>query len=367
MITHFQLKDFKGHRDTELSLERFTMFVGDNASGKTSVIEALYLQSLLVTDPEAALSGSFAPDDLRRRGAAGTILLESRGTRQGLPWSSQLTVSLPGDSWMVTCASVDVTAGWGPASIDIGQLNDKSELDYWAHVSKNAARQIGTARLYRFAPTKIAASAYSDIPGTPVEADGTQTAVALAALKLGDDEAFDRIEAAMRKLIPSLMRVRVRPAEVARVSKGDTVVGSKIFFDFRGSPGVPAHHASQGTLILLALLTVLHGHGRPDLILLDDLDHALHPRAQMELVRMLKGLLELEELQGTETQIIATTHSPYVLDELSPENVIAFALRDDGTVASKPLTAHPDAVKMKGTLRTGQLWSLDAERDWVLR
>lgn len=366
MITHFQLKDFKGHRTTELQLKQFTMFVGDNASGKTSALEAMWLQSLLVADPIAALRGSFAPDELRRRGTEGPITLRSRGTRQGDHWGSNLEISVSDDEWAVTYEDesddVDVDVDDRSVSVD---LDNKHMLYRWAEISKSAARQIGTARLYRFEPTKIAASAYSDLLDASIEIDGTQTAVALAALKLGDDEAFDRIEAAMQKLIPSLVRVRVRPAEVARVSKGDTVVGSKIFIDFRGSSGVPAHHASQGTLIVLALLTVLHSRSRPDLILLDDLDHALHPRAQMELVRMIKGLLELDEFQ--ETQIIATTHSPYVLDELAPENVIAFALRDDGTVASKPLTAHPDAAKMKGTLRTGQLWSLDAERDWVLK
>ena len=84
----------------------------------------------------------------------------------------------------------------------------------------------------------------------------------------------------------------------------------------------------------------------------------------MDLVRMIKELLALPDFR--ETQIIATTHSPYVLDELPPENVIAFALRDDGTVASKPLSEHPDAAKMSGTLKSGELWSLDAEREWVL-
>jgi predicted ATP-dependent endonuclease of OLD family len=84
----------------------------------------------------------------------------------------------------------------------------------------------------------------------------------------------------------------------------------------------------------------------------------------MELIRMMNRLLELKGFR--ETQIIATTHSPYMLDELPPENVIAFALRDDGTVASKPLTEHPDALKAKGALKSGELWSLDPERTWVL-
>jgi predicted ATP-binding protein involved in virulence len=108
---------------------------------------------------------------------------------------------------------------------------------------------------------------------------------------------------------------------------------------------------------------VLLGHQRPGVVLLDDFDHSLHPRAQMELVRMIKQLLAREEFR--DTQIIATTHSPYVLDEMLPSSVIAFALRDDGSVACKPLSEHPDAPKVNGALKAGELWSLDAERDWV--
>ena len=233
-----------------------------------------------------------------------------------------------------------------------------------AHGWDKVLGTIGAAGLYSFRADQIAANAYSDQPGSPIESDGTLTAVALAALKLGDDDAFDRIETAMRKLVPTIEHIRIKPAKVYRPERNDTVNGFKLFFDFRGAADVPAHHASQGTLIVLALLTVLHGPNRPELILLDDFDHALHPRAQMELVRMIQGFLGLEDFG--DVQIVATTHSPYVLDELDPTNVIAFALRDDGTVAAKPLSQHPDMEKMKGVLRAGQIWSLDRERDWVL-
>ena len=168
----------------------------------------------------------------------------------------------------------------------------------------------------------------------------------------------------MRRLVPTLRRIFIKPATVKHPSNPNPVSGSKLYFDFQGAKDVPAHHASQGTLIALALLTVLHSAERPRVVLLDDFDHALHPRAQLELVRMIKELLALEEFQ--DTQIIATTHSPYVLDEVPPSSVIAFALRDDGTVASKPLSEHPDAAKTKRALKSGELWSLDAERGWVL-
>jgi recombinational DNA repair ATPase RecF len=41
MITRFRLENFKAHRHTDLALHQFTVLVGDNGSGKTSVLEAL--------------------------------------------------------------------------------------------------------------------------------------------------------------------------------------------------------------------------------------------------------------------------------------------------------------------------------------
>lgn len=364
MITQFHLQDFKAHRDTRLALKPFTMLVGDNASGKTSVLQALYLQMAAARNPAAELGRRLIPRELCRRGAPKKFTLAALNRIGKNRYELELAIQdVDGSDWMAFFkghgaeeefqASAFVGAGKRNASLD-------EDAD-WDDVRAAAS----SVALYRFEPEKIAAGAYSDRPNTPVQADGSQTATALAALKLGDDEAFSLIEAAMRELIPSLSRIRIKPVNVRRPIQKDLVVGSKVYFDFRGSPGVPAHHASYGTLILLALLTVLHGRDhRPGLILLDDFDHALHPRAQMDLIRMINRLLELKGFRAT--QIIATTHSPYMLDELPPENVIAFALRDDGTVASKPLSEHPDALKAKGALKSGELWSLDPERAWVL-
>jgi hypothetical protein len=46
----------------------------------------------------------------------------------------------------------------------------------------------------------------------------------------------------------------------------------------RLAPDVPAHAASEGTLITLALLTALCSPNRPRILLLDDIDQSLHPQ-----------------------------------------------------------------------------------------
>ena len=363
MIDHVELKDFKGHRHTRVPLGRLTLLVGDNASGKTSVLDALALLASMSPAPVSALIGEQSPGDLLRRGSAGPIVLATRGAAAGA--ASQLVVSIaqdkkPGSTeviWNLRLQGVFRGQGFGTQGSVTGAGG--SSAGGW----ENIALVLGTAKLYLLRADRIAAAAYSAEPEATVEVDGTNTAVALAAMKLGNDEAFDRVEQAMRKLIPSLQRIRIQRALVS--TGHQAVSGNKIVFDFRGAPGVPAHCASHGTLVVLALLTILHGPRRPNLILLDDLDHALHPRAQIELIRMLKVLLELPDF--ADVQIVATTHSPYILDELEPSQIHAFALRDDGTVATKPLSAHPDASGTGAKLTSGQLWSLDPERDWVLR
>lgn len=356
MITRFRLENFKAHRDTDLALRQFTILVGDNCSGKTSVLEALRLvDELTVQASRAPGAGIEILAELARQGTDHMELSWS-GQRSGPPWVASLELDKVGsERWKLRVSGEDVS---GPF-----KFGEEFDGPGWLPLLSKISSLTGPVAFYRFHSDQIAASAYSNRPAAAVAEDGALTAVALAALKLADDEAFERIETAMRRLVPSLQRVFIKPATVIHPSNPNPVTGSKLYFDFRGAKGVPAHRASQGTLVVLALLTVLHGPNRPSTILLDDFDHSLHPRAQMELVRMVKELLTVDEFK--DTQIIATTHSPYVLDEVPPSDVIVFALRDDGTVAAKPLSDHPDAPRVNGSLKAGELWTLDAERDWV--
>lgn len=367
MITRFGLRDFKGHRDTQLELGRFTMLVGDNASGKSSVLEALALQARAVRAPVLVLRERASLDDLLRRGGGGKIVLASEERRgPDDQWDARLelrigagTLSNPDHERELL---LEANLG-GPRRSALASQTKRGE--FLANDWEPMAAFGGTAVIYRLRAEAISSAAYSDLPEVLIEPDGTNTAVALAAMKLGDDDVFQRIESGLHTLVPSLERVRIRRAKVWHAPAQAEVIGSRVYFDFRGAPDVPGDGASQGTLIVLALLTILHRIPRPDLLLLDDFDHALHPRAQMELVRMIRSLLTLREFK--DVQIVATTHSPYVLDELEPSDVHVFALRDDGTVASKRLSEHPEAENTRGTLKAGQLWSLHPEREWVLQ
>jgi predicted ATPase len=190
-----------------------------------------------------------------------------------------------------------------------------------------------------------------------VSVDGANTAPVLSSLKLLDDDRFESVQAALKRIVPSVERIRIRRTG----GSAPGTVYEQIHFDLRGAADLPASVVSEGTLVVVALLTSICATSGRRLVLLDDIDRALHPAAQLELIRQMKRLLE----EMPELQVVATTHSPFILDELDPSEVCVFALREDGSVATKRLSEHPDAGKVKGALSGGQIWTLDPEERWV--
>ncbi|OYW76152.1 MAG: hypothetical protein B7Z37_09960 [Verrucomicrobia bacterium 12-59-8] len=87
----------------------------------------------------------------------------------------------------------------------------------------------------------------------------------------------------------------------------------------------PLCDVSEGTRLVLALLTALHQKDPPSVILIEDLDRALHPRLYERLVLIIHGIV-----RETGTQIIATSHNPYLIDYFQdqPEAVVLVEKKD---------------------------------------
>ncbi len=189
-----------------------------------------------------------------------------------------------------------------------------------------------------------------------------------------EPENYEKILEGLRSIVPTVQAMRfrrtkiVRPeTEVIKVDGKDFTRrtereywGESIEFDMGGATRIPAQLVSEGTLLVLGLLTVLMGASRPRLVLLDDLDRALHPKAQRDLVTLLRKILD----QNSDIQILATSHSPYLLDCLKPEEVRVTTLMDDGSVAIGRLDSHPTFEKWKDEMSPGEFWSLVGEK-WV--
>ena len=63
-------------------------------------------------------------------------------------------------------------------------------------------------------------------------------------------------------------------------------------------------------------------------------------------------------------KLTATTHSPYLLNYLEPEQVRLTVLRDDGSTVCGKMTDHPKFAKWKDEFSPGEMWSTFGEK-WV--
>lgn len=112
----------------------------------------------------------------------------------------------------------------------------------------------------------------------------------------------------------------------------------------------------------LGILSVLVAPDPPKLLLIDDLESGLHPKALGDLVQQLRKVQE----QHPELQIVATSHSPYLLDYLQAEEILLTSLDEDGYAVVKPLTDHPEYERWKDLMAPGEFWSTVGE-DWVTK
>lgn len=114
-----------------------------------------------------------------------------------------------------------------------------------------------------------------------------------------------------------------------------------------------AKFASDGTLKMLAYLTILYDPIPPQLVGIEEPENHLHPR-------LLPELAEECRAATAGTQLMVTTHSPFFVDGLKPEEVWVL-YRDEKGFTQAKRTSEMQGVKkfiQNGAL-LGQLWMED--------
>lgn len=367
MIERLHVRGFKALRDVTVDLMPLTVIVGPNASGKTSILEAITCLGQLgekgweqcVSDPAHVLS-RFEGAEVRE------CSIEAQITRYDGDRESRLRLQLT--------ATGGRPKGHVELSASVGVFADADSVLANKQMRQNLRTGGFLARMLRLSEKTLAAPSSSARLTTAVADDGENLAAALADLKLAHEGAFTALEARATSVVPQLRRIRFDKVPIEREEYSydertgmyDKVrvrdVGYGLEFVFANSEAIPAALVSEGTLLALGLLAIAFGRDRPDVLLIEEIDRGLHPRALGSLIA------QLRELQGphpdTAPQIIASTHSPYVLDHVRPEEVVVTTLGDDGGVIAGKLTEHPEFEKWKDEMSPGEFWAAVGE-DWL--
>jgi predicted ATPase len=374
MFESVRIRNFKTIRDQSVALESLIVIVGPNASGKTSLLQAIeyavrvsaaqtsgaeVAKSEMSTVWEAIANEFYAKGDITKRGSDVGMSVELgivNGPRLSVTADPALSLN-PEDTSFFRVNSWVLTAGF---SEDIEFFPEFADPVSLLHLQLSAK----SLRVPHY-------SAY--FPPT-LESDGTGLASLLAATALNDPDAFKNLLEDLRALIPGFNRIRFTKSKITTVNTelvrfGDEMLphrsnvdylGDAMVFDFDYAKGIPASSVSDGTILVLGLLAVLHGPSQPKVLLLDDIEQGLHPKAQRKLLELLNKLIE----RSPGLQIIATAHSPYLLDGLKPEQVRLVTLDEHGHSVFGALQDHPQYNQWKDEMTPGEMWSMFGE-NWL--
>lgn len=371
MLEKVELRNFKSHRATKLILDdsRLHALVGQNSSGKTSVLQALHYLSRLA---DASFANIFqyerSPQFITTIGPNNMSVTVSGfwGYKNRKNWEAaykwQQSVNPP---WLPT-------ASW---KID----EDERNVEGWKSSLSNAPDPIPQALRYtvhlKLVATNLAKAAYSDAITPRVEFDGSGLAPTLDYLRDEAPDKFQSLQEMLQRIVPGVQKVGVRRAKVTvnrqrlievdgksiSYEESQEMAGQEVVLDMNTGERIPAHAISEGTMLALGLLTVLMNPNQPNLVLLDDVEQGLHPKAQRELIGVFKEIIQA----NNNLQIIFSTHSPYIVDQLTPAQVHVLSNTNSGFTVAKRLDEHPDIEWAKQTLTTGEFWDAEGE-DWVV-
>ena len=117
---------------------------------------------------------------------------------------------------------------------------------------------------------------------------------------------------------------------------------------------ISGQSASDGTLRFLAILAALLSEPRHGLYMFEELENGIHPSR----LHLLLELIE-SETEGGDVQVVATTHSPELLNVVSDStfkntSVVCRRPEEDNAVI-RPISSLPNADELRGSQGLGRL------------
>ena len=315
-ITEIALENYRSFRTARCRFSPFTLIVGANNAGKSNVLKAVR---------DVAVCSSTA-NPVEVLGAA---------RHHASDWNARTKVTL---NW----SDGQIGLAWNQA--DVEREVSGPELRY-----PNFPIDGVVLEIYRLDPLIIGAAEGGS--GEPyIQPNGAGVSWMLDKWNSGSRAMrarFEQVITALRRCVP----------EIEAVSFYDEDVGKRaIQVEQTGLPEPrPLSEVSDGTRLVLAILTLVNQETPPPVLLLEDIDRGLHPRLYEQLVAFLRSLAA----QGR-TQILATTHDPYLMDEFqdTPEAVVIVDKKDGASTLSN-LDEHLARLRKQGAdldMPLGQVW-----------
>lgn len=340
MITRLRVQNFRSHTLTEMALGPINLLVGPTGAGKSNLFKALVL---LQNTTHRELGELFPPGTnefhwVRSRWAGETDPIAFEVDLRDVP-------DFPGQTFRYQLSIADAPEGLYVLS---ETLQRKEGDDEWQWVfrrlrqskpmgefgvvgpydpsllckvrrGKVAAPEAPNVKMARAVGRSLSSVGYYHLEVSELKALGSgqdtdridyyggRLPDFMAWLKSAPEHAaaYQAIHAGLAELLPDLDAILVTQIGPGRQG---------LALSFKGHKGyITARDLSDGTMLTLGLLSILHGPQQPDLLCFEEPETGLHPRRLRWLFDLMLGLAYPEEGKPRR-QLLLTTHSPDLLD-----------------------------------------------------
>jgi predicted ATPase len=292
LLHKLHIKNYRSIAEATVELRPFTMLVGANGSGKSNLLKLLVHLSTM-------------------------------------PNGGALTKHL---CLADRASGVDVTTSDGAFAFVNDRFNGGAKPKELANVS-----------IFSIDPRYVG-EAEGITPFPNVGPNGEGAIRVLDALKTGDrEELFDTIERELREFVPEIEKLSFAPGGNAK----------SLQVREAGIPTpVPVRELSEGTRLVLTILTIVHQERPPSIVCFEDLDRGLHPALFAKVVDVCRSLARAPGAP----QIVATTHNPYLVDQfIDDEDSVVLVEKAHANTSFTSLRERLDGLD-RGSDTLGGIW-----------
>ena len=375
-IEYLRVQNFRALQDVELkAVTPLTVLLGPNGSGKSTVFDVFaFLKDCFDSGLRGAWDKRGRAKELKTRGSDGPVTIEIKYRER--PRTPLITYHLAVDEPAGRPVVVHEWLSWKRGSYG----RPFRFLEYGEGYGQAARGDAPDANDTRMeiplqSPDLLAVNALGQFQEHPRVAALRNFIIGWHVSYLSADSARGQPEAGPQEQLSrtgdNLANViqhlserhperlehifKVLSQRVPRVERvlAEAMPDGRLLLQIKDAPfnnPVLARFASDGTLKMLAYLVLLHDPEPPPFIGIEEPENFLHPRLLPELA---------EECRKTSerTQLLVTTHSPFFLDGLTPEEVRVLWRDDAGHTQTRRVADLPGVQAfMDEGAQLGDLW-----------
>jgi len=330
MIRSVHIENYKCFRNFDIELGAFNVIIGPNDCGKTAFLEVLQIANGFGQEDRLDLNSLFGRSENDP---------ESRFVWQNDP-SLEMLIQIRGGK-----------TGAENTPFDLRGKNHSLSPNPPGDARKTTQRDvIGSLAYYSLDPAELKKPSHITRDPAELGQKGERFPSFLQEFLLVDRQAFHEMENLFYRRFPAYSGIVL--------DKGSIGGNLAMYLSVVNKSGskLPIHMVSDGAVLSLAVLSICYQPNPPKILLLEEPENGVHHAKLKEIIDTLR---DLSQKKGV--QVVLTTHSPYLLDLVGPEEVRVFQKDEDGAVHSRKLSDFPDAEDLKKHFMTGEIWTILAE------